>query len=762
MNTLTATKKLIVLFLVTMFVVSCSDDDDTTIVQKDPETITELAVVTPELSTLVQALLAANDNLPAVLDDPNGTYTVFAPTNDAFDRFLSANGFSSLSEVPKPILTQVLKNHVISGELMSGSLTTGYGKTLATEATTGANLSIYINTSGGVTLNTTSTVQTPDIDATNGVIHIVDEVIGLPSVLDFATTNDDFSILVQALTRSDLTFDYVGTLSTAAGTTPAPFTIFAPTNQAFVDLLGELGASSLADIDEPTLKATLDLHAVAGANVVSSVLMDNMAVGTLGGNITANVTEGATLTDANGRVSNIDVVDVQATNGVIHVIDKVVLPNLPNTLAGKVSNYPNLSNLTAALERANLVSVLAGSTEYTVLAPTNAAFEDFLSANNFANLEAVPVDVLTQVLLNHVITGSVMSGDLAAGGSGYANTNATGAGDMPMSIYYDTSDGVKFNNSAMVNIADIDATNGVLHIVDKVIGLPTVVDLAAANPAFTSLVAALGAADGDLVDVLSGDGPFTVLAPVNDGFTEFLDGAALADVDTAVLSQILLNHVMVGTTFSTDLVTAGAGYANTSANGAGDHPMSIYFNTTDGVKFNGISTVAVPDVVATNGVIHAVDKVIGLPTIVDFALADPQFSILVQALTRDDLTTDYVGTLSTPNGTSPAPFTVFAPTDAAFVDLLEELDVNGLADIDEPTLNATLSYHAVAGANVRSGDLIDNMTVTTLGGDITANITGGATLTDANNRVSDIIAVDVQASNGVIHAINKVVLPPLP
>ena len=87
--------------------------------------------------------------------------------------------------------------------------------------------------------------------------------------------------------------------------------------------------------------------------------------------------------------------------------------------------------------------------------------------------------------------------------------------------------------------------------------------------------------------------------------------------------------------------------------------------------------------------------------------------------------------------------------------------MSGLADIDEPTLNATLTYHVVGGANVLDSDLTDDLKVATLGGEITANISGGATLTDANDRVSDITATNVQAANGVIHAISKVILPPL-
>jgi len=292
----------------------------------------------------------------------------------------------------------------------------------------------------------------------------------------------------------------------------------------------------------------------------------------------------------------------------------------------------------------------------------------------------------------------------------------------------------------------------------------TIVETALATPSLSNLVAALQAADGNLVGVLNSTGPFTVLAPTNAAFEKFLfdnNFASLNDVPTDVLSVILLNHVISGEVMAADLIASDAGYTSTLATGAGGNAMSLYFNTSNGVKFNGISNVVTADIDASNGVIHVVDEVIGLPTVVDFALADPTFETLVAALTRSDLTFDYVGTLSTPNGTAPAPFTVFAPTNAAFADLLTELDVESLSDIDEPTLKATLDHHAVAGFNVQSSGLTDNLTITTLGGDIEANVTGGATLTDANGRISAIVVVDVQAANGVIHAIDKVILPPL-
>ena len=431
-----------------------------------------------------------------------------------------------------------------------------------------------------------------------------------------------------------------------------------------------------------------------------------------------------------------------------------------NTIADfVVANEANYSLLLEALQKAdgNLVATLSGNGPFTVFAPDNTAFTAFLNDNGFADIDAVPTDVLSQILLNHVVCGSVQSTQLS---TGYIKTLATSsAANQTMSMYVDLSSGVKLNGVSSVTGADNIVDNGVVHLVDGVIGLPSIATLAAANSGFSSLVAALDAAS--LVSTVDTGGPFTVLAPDDNAFTTFLDGAALGDIPVETLTQVLLNHVLNDVTLSTDLTTAGAGYANTLAKGAGDNDMSIYFNTDSGVSFNGVSNVAAADVIAENGVIHAVDAVIGLPTVVTFATADPTFSTLVAALTDSRLTTDFVSVLSTPDGTDPAPFTVFAPTNDAFTDLLAELNAGGLGDIDEPTLNATLTYHVVGGANVLDSDLSDGLTVTTLGGDITADVTGGPKLTDANDRESGIIATNVQAANGIIHVINKVILPPL-
>jgi uncharacterized surface protein with fasciclin (FAS1) repeats len=427
---------------------------------------------------------------------------------------------------------------------------------------------------------------------------------------------------------------------------------------------------------------------------------------------------------------------------------------------------PELASLVAAVTRAGLGDALQADGPLTVLAPTNAAFTAFLSDNGFASLEDVPVPLLTQVLLNHVIADEVRAADLVAAGSGYGPGLATNDQDLNISIYFNTSNGVRFNNAASVTAegADIDASNGVIHKIDAVLGLPDVVDFAIANPDLSSLVAALGAADGGLVGVLQGDGPFTVLAPTNTAFGDFLDDTPLGSVDTAVLSQILLNHVIGASVTSGALVEGGANYTNTSATGAGGNAMSLYYNTTDGVTFNGVSTVIEggADIVGTNGVIHIVGGVIDIPTVVTFATADPNFSTLVTALTDDTPGTDFVEILSRTEAGSPIDginpnYTVFAPTNTAFAALAE---IPG-----ETVLTQILLHHVIAEANIASGDITDGVSPTMLNGQtITINLPGTgdniADVTDAaGNTDIGIIAVDVQAGNGVIHVLNKVMIP---
>ncbi len=308
---------------------ACSDDDENSTPTPDPLNIVETAQTTEDLSSLVAALQAADGDLVNVLS--GGEFTVLAPTNAAFDNFLADNGFANLSEVPTDVLANILLNHVISGTVLSTALTdagAGYTTTNATNED-GDNLSLYFNTTTGVTFNGTSSVAQADVEATNGVVHIVDQVIGLPTIATFATADPTFETLVAALTRPDLEVPFVTILSTTDPTYGIPLTTFAPTNEAFGDLLVEIGADDLSQIDVNLLTAVLLTHVVAQANVRAEDLAQDLPVVTLSEEtLTVDLTNGPQLVDPNGRVANIIANNVQAINGVVHVIDKVVLPLL--------------------------------------------------------------------------------------------------------------------------------------------------------------------------------------------------------------------------------------------------------------------------------------------------------------------------------------------------------------------------------------------------------------------------------------------------
>ncbi|WP_405201777.1 fasciclin domain-containing protein [Dokdonia sp. LLG6352-1] len=288
-------------------------------------TIATFATTNPALTSLVAALTdEGNTAFTTLLSDTEQDFTVFAPTNDAFDTFLDG---SALEDVDNDVLAQVLSNHVVPGAVaISGTLTNSYVNTAATfNGEADAPLSLYINTDNGVTLNGGSNVIVADIVAVNGVVHVVDTVIGLPDVTTFATADPNFSTLVSALT-ADASFGYVGALQTPNGTDPAPFTVLAPVNTAFENLLTDLGVDSLDDIDTATLAATLELHVIAGANVRAEGLagLDGMMVETLGGtNITIQADPAAAIDPDNGE-NPIVATNVQAANGVIHAVSRVL------------------------------------------------------------------------------------------------------------------------------------------------------------------------------------------------------------------------------------------------------------------------------------------------------------------------------------------------------------------------------------------------------------------------------------------------------
>jgi transforming growth factor-beta-induced protein len=273
-----------------------------------------------------------------------------------------------------------------------------------------------------------------------------------------------------------------------------------------------------------------------------------------------------------------------------------------------------------------------------------------------------------------------------------------------------------------------------------------IVETAQADNQFSILVSAVVKAG--LVDALKADGPLTVFAPTNSAFEMLFDDLGISGIDALTADQltpILLYHVVSGKVMAADVSTGYVPSLNTTA--PGNNSVLIFTDASNGVMLNGSSKVVAADVMASNGVIHVIDKVILPPDVVNIAVQNSNFSTLVSAVSKAGL----VDALK-----ADGPFTVFAPTNAAFEMLFNDLGVGGIDDLSADQLTPILLYHVVSG-NVRAAD-VSSGSVPTLNPEASIEIMVSDMGVKLNGS-SNVVATDVQGTNGVIHVIDKVILP---
>jgi len=546
--------------------------------QINAQTITDIVVGSEDHNTLEAAVIAAD--LAGTLSGP-GPFTVFAPTDDAFAS-LPDGVLDGLLEDTQA-LTDVLLYHVVSGEIASTSLMDGQTATTVG----GQDISVAIFGSD-VFINGISKVIVADIPASNGIVHVVDVVLS-PSqitpntITDIVVNSPDHNTLEAAVIAADL----AGALSGEG-----PFTVFAPTDAAFAALPDGVLDGLLEDTE--ALTNVLLYHAIAG-EVPSSALSDGQVATTINGeDVTVSINaDGIFINDA-----KVTVADIPADNGIVHVIDAVLVPGAPasNTITDIVVNSEVHNTLEAAVIAADLAGTLSGEGPFTVFAPTDAAFEALPEGVLDGLLE--DTEALTNVLLYHVIAGEVPSTALS---NGQIATTVNGA-DVTVTI---NDDGV-FINDAKVTIADLPADNGIVHVIDAVLIPPTpasntITDIVVNSEVHNTLEAAVIAAD--LAGTLSGEGPFTVFAPTDAAFEALPEGVLdglLEDIDA--LTDVLLYHVISGEVPSTAL---SDGQVATTVNGA-DVVVTI---NDDGVFIND-AKVSIADIEADNGIVHVIDAVL--------------------------------------------------------------------------------------------------------------------------------------------------------
>lgn len=456
--------KIAILAIAVVGLVSCGDDDDNGNII-DPvtsNTIADFVSNNDDYSSLLAAL--QQTGLDATLAGA-GNFTVFAPDNAAFEAFL---GGTALADVDNAVLTQVLLNHVLNISVTSDQLSTGYVKNLATEASTGANLDLYVDTSNGVILNGQSTVTTADIATDNGTIHAVNNVIALPTIVTFAATNPALSSLVAALTDEGNT-----TFTSLLSDTSQDFTVFAPTNDAFATFLD---GASLSDVDNDVLAQVLSNHVVPGAVALSTGLSNSYVstAATFNGDAMApislyvNTDNGVTL---NGT-SNVVIADIVAANGVVHVVDTVI--GLPDITTFATAD-PNFTSLVAALTAdASFGYVTAlqtpGDTSpapFTVFAPINSAFDALLGDLGLTDLSEIPTATLAATLELHVVPGANVR---AAALPELDGASVATLGGTDITIQADPAAIIDPDGGENpIIVTDVQATNGVIHALSRVI-----------------------------------------------------------------------------------------------------------------------------------------------------------------------------------------------------------------------------------------------------------------------------------------------------
>lgn len=594
-------------FAIVLCLTACggSNNKKETTITPPPTTVFDIAVAKGNFTTLVAALQATD--LDDVLDDPNGSYTLFAPTDAAF-AVLGTETINALL-ADKATLSNILLYHVISGnEVMSTAAIASAGMTVTMANQQNVGLSL----SGSSLLINTAMVTVVDLKADNGVVHVIDAVLTPPAIKGTPTNNivetavaaGNFSTLVTALQTAGL--------DTLLADETKTFTVFAPTDAAFA-MVGEANINALLG-DSDALNAVLLQHVIANAEVnsIGAYAANGTNIETASGAMIPVSIENRILRIGGAAVT---MADIYTTNGVIHVIDTVIvgdveLPAPPMSIVDTARAAGNFTTLIAALEATGLDTVLADlEGSFTVFAPTDEAFSAL--GQDTINALLADTDALSDILLYHVIAGNEILADAAIAVAAGENSLVEMAKGKKTGLSLNGQN--LFINLSQVTTANVLTDNGVIHVLDKVLlpptakGTPTdnIVETAIAAGNFTTLVTALQTAGLDAT-LANESETFTVFAPTDAAFALIPEATLNALMaDTPALTQVLLQHVIIGA--EVDSVTAFTlnGMQVDTASGE-DVTIAI---VNGNLEVQG-SIVSMFDIYTTNGVIHVIDTVI--------------------------------------------------------------------------------------------------------------------------------------------------------
>ncbi len=556
----------------------------------------DVIAASPNHTYLETALI--QEGLDGALDNSSATLTVFAPDDNAFTNIATALGTNINGLLALPNLSDILSYHVLGSEVASSAITNG---AIVQPLSPTNTLKLTLKANGDVFVNQAQ-VTTANINADNGIVHVLNAVV-LPSetVVDVAIDNG-FTSLTAAVVKAELLPALTNPLAT--------LTVFAPTNTAFDNIATGLGVTVTDLLNLPNLADILTYH-VLGTEVASSAITNGAIVQPLSTTNTLKLT-----LKANGDVfvnqAQVTTANINADNGIVHVLNAVVLPS-ETVVDVAIDN--GFTSLTAAVVKAELLPALTNPlATLTVFAPTNTAFDNIATGLGVTVADLLNLPNLADILTYHVLGTEVASSAITNGAivQPLSTTNT-----LKLTL---KTNGDVFVNQAQVTTANINADNGIVHVLNAVV-LPseTVVDVAIDN-GFTSLTAAVVKAE--LLPALTNPlATLTVFAPTNTAFNDLATalGTDLAGVLASPnLTEILTYHVLATEVTSTQLVN--------NSNVPTLNGQTVLVTTTPTVKINE-SNVTLADVQAQNGVVHVIDAVLlpGFADINEVTIADLNF-----------------------------------------------------------------------------------------------------------------------------------------
>ncbi|WP_308992460.1 fasciclin domain-containing protein [Mariniflexile litorale] len=324
-------KSLILLITFFTLATSCENDNDPPI---HTNTIARLLSNGSKVKLFTKALDRVH-----FLDDLHGTkkYTVFAPDDDAFEDFLEENDYDEIDDIPKSELKKIILNHIIPTKEISMDDLLDMDKEYV-ESSAGYSLFIEVDVDE-ISINRTTKLddEVLDVEASNGIIHLVNNVINTPTIATFLELDTQFSSLYKGLTTATPNTDFITSLKSLEtdDASDAPFTVFAPNNEAIETFLETNDNwDKIEDIDESTLSPILKHHIITTKAISKKTLTDGLqsAKSLEGDNLVfTKLNDKITIKDGSGNESiKILIFDIKTRNGIIHCIESVLIPNTEN------------------------------------------------------------------------------------------------------------------------------------------------------------------------------------------------------------------------------------------------------------------------------------------------------------------------------------------------------------------------------------------------------------------------------------------------